>query len=794
MRRHRPSLPLVTYALLLFCHSSSAIDLYVSKQGSDTNTGTLSEPFLSLDAAAAIAQAGDTVHIREGVYEETLRPAHSGSSGSPIIFQSYQDEKVIITAMEALSNFDQHEGLIYSTTVDWDLGQLNFVMQNTTAMDLARWPNNIDGDPFTQNTVRNTGGSDADEIQNAHIDYSTGIPAGDWTNGGSVYFYGDRPGSGWTTWRAFITDQSTTSVSFVLDKNPSWIRTAHPPEDFGDFFLQGIYEALDYENEWYFNSQNNTLFVQLPSGGAPADGQIKMRRRVNTIDLNARNYIEIKNLAVFGGGIDITNNASNNLIYGVTSLYGNYTLGVVSGFDANSRSIYIHGGTDNRIEKSEIGFGAGSGIWDSGTRTHIINSYIHDFNYLGDYDAILMSRNGSESTVTQNTITRGGRDAIQSFNRNSEFSYNDISYSNLIVDDCALFYTVGGPHNTEVHHNWFHDAYSSGDKNKAAGIYLDNDAEAFSVHHNVVWNTEWSSVQINWNGTDLDIFNNTLWDGSQVMGAWHKSGTEFSNVRVWNNLANDNNWEPQSDKQNNVFTITDPFVDSATFDFRLDENSVAIDAGRLISGITDDISDNTPDAGAYERNGNNTNWVAGIDWDRKLGPTGRGCYNLPGEDCENPVTEVPSVSLSSIRNRIAEGQTIEILFSLSDRAMAYPVVIPYEISGSASNTDHNAQTGTLNITEGTSGSLNISLLSDTLIEGDETLTLSLLTPTNAVLGQSNNLSITIDDATPVPTPSATPRPSPTPTSGDSAGGGTLSPYAGLMLILFSLALRSRRKT
>jgi len=115
------------------------------------------------------------------------------------------------------------------------------------------------------------------------------------------------------------------------------------------------------------------------------------------------------------------------------------------------------------------------------------------------------------------------------------------------------------------------------------------------------------------------------------MGAWHKDGTEFTNVKVWNNLGSDDNWEPQSDKQNNLTVTSSVFVDSENGDFYLNDGSEPIDSGKIISGITDGYSGSNPDVGAYEFG--NEKWVAGITWDYKYGPTGLGCYGLPGEDC-----------------------------------------------------------------------------------------------------------------------------------------------------------------
>ncbi|WP_017445526.1 right-handed parallel beta-helix repeat-containing protein [Gayadomonas joobiniege] len=783
------------YGLLVISsiNTLQARDFYVAKDGDDSHSGAIDAPFLTLQKAAEIAEAGDTVFIREGFYEEVLSPVNSGEAGKPIIFQSYPDEKVVITAMQSLTGWQHDKGDVYVTQVDWDLGQQNFVMQGNTAMDLARWPNNIDGDPFTQNSLRNTGGSGPNVINNAYLDYADGIPSGDWSKGGSIYFYGDKPGSGWTSWRAFITGNTATRVTFELDKNPAWIRTFHAPADKGDFFLQGIREVLDYQNEWYFDPETKKLYVQLPNGDKPDDHQVSMRKRTKTIDLEGKSYIHIKNLAVFGGSIEITKGASYNHIYGVTSLYGNYTLGVVSGFASGNQSVNIRSDWNqfnskyNIIEKSEIGFGSGTGIYDSGEHTQILDSYLHDFNYLGNYDAIINARGGNHTKVFNNTITRAGRDAIQGFNDHAEYAYNDVSRSNLIADDCGLFYTVGGPSHTEIHHNWFHDAYSSGNKNKAAGIYLDNDAESFLVHHNVIWNTEWSSIQINWNGTDIDIFNNTMFNASAVMGAWHKEGTAFSDVRVWNNISDSSAWEPQSDKQNNITVTSNAFIAPQEGDFRLAANATPIDSGRQITEIQADVIDGKPDAGAYEIGGENANWVAGITWEQKLGPTGNGCYGLPGENCVAPNLTEPSVNFSQDQT-VEEGKTASVKVTLSHLAVKYPVTIPYIISGSAGSSDHNAQNGELRINSGQQGSILIEIKADEIVNEEETLILTMGNPINAVSGAKTTHSIIIKDTTPdLPQPPTIGEP---PTDSEQSSGGAIG-FTWLLLIGFNAYLRRR---
>ena len=397
--------------IILFCiQSLLAKEIHVSKTGNDSNSGSQSSPFKTISKAASIAEPGDVVVIHEGAYHEILKPEKSGVLGNPITYKAEEGEKVIVSAMESLSNWEKDTDEIYKTKVDWDLGQENFVLNKDTAMDLARWPNNEDGIPFTLNSIRNDGGSDSNTINNAFLT-SSKIPNIDWTDG-IVFFYGDKPGSGWIAWKELITSSSNGRVNFNLDKNPDWIRTFHAPKDGGDFFLEGVKGALDYKNEWWFDKNTQELYVILPNGKIPNDNEIQMRKRSITIDLTNKSFVHIENLAVFGGEIKMNSNSKNNKIYKVSSFYGNHTVGIQKGFSANKQSVLLNG-SDNIIEQCEIAFGAANGIKVAGTNNKILNSLIHDFNYIGSYDAPINARGGTNTQFTDNTIFRGGRDCVQ---------------------------------------------------------------------------------------------------------------------------------------------------------------------------------------------------------------------------------------------------------------------------------------------------------------------------------------------------------------------------------------------
>jgi len=648
--------------LLLFLNTF-ATDYYVAKDGNDSNPGTIDNPFLTITKAANVAVAGDIVYIRAGTYNETLTPLNSGSPGMPIIFQSYSNEKVIISAMENVNNFTQDSGSIYKTTLDWNSGQRMFVIHNETVLDLARWPNNVDANRFTIDSKRSTGGSDRNSPASGHL-INNEIPNYAWEDGGTLWFYGDRPGSGWTSWKFPITGSSSGRVNWQSTHraNTRWVVEFHPPADGGDFYLEGVKEALDFQNEWYFDSGTNELFLQLPSGTAPSNNSVLVSKRENTININRKNHIEIRSLAVLGGSIIL--NGNSNRLYEVSSFYGGMTRGsAAQGISTETGAVNIgwsnprHDG--NIIEKCEIAFADGSGVIDRGTNTLITNNFIHDVGYLGNYDAPIRSRDASTTKILNNTITRSGRDGMNLINNNSEVAFNDVSHSNLIADDCALFYYSGPSNassaaanqkNISIHHNWFHDAQGRGNLKKAAGIYLDTNPNGFEVYNNVVWNVEWTAVQMNWNALNVNIYNNTFIQAQGgAMGAWHLAGTAFSNVNVWNNITDsertdnpntqetETTWEPQSDQQNNLIIDSSVFNNAAGGDFTLKEGSSPIDAGRVIAGITDGFQGANPDAGAYEFGGDN--WVPGVSWNLQLGPTGSGCYGLPGENCILPIDD-----------------------------------------------------------------------------------------------------------------------------------------------------------
>lgn len=79
-------------------NSLLAVDYYVDKStGLDSNSGlTLLSPFKSIQKAASTAQAGSTILIKAGTYNENIILNISGTATNPIIFRNYNSDLVYI--------------------------------------------------------------------------------------------------------------------------------------------------------------------------------------------------------------------------------------------------------------------------------------------------------------------------------------------------------------------------------------------------------------------------------------------------------------------------------------------------------------------------------------------------------------------------------------------------------------------------------------------------------------------------------------------------------------------------
>ncbi len=638
------------FALLFLTVGLSATDYYVAKDGNDTNDGSENAPFLTISKAASLMVAGDACFIKEGVYREILRPANGGTAAAPIIFRAFGEDKVTISATEPITNWTAVEGSVFKANIDMDLGRQTMLYFDGEAMDYARWPNNLDGDPYTIDAMTVASGTASTVV-------ADDLPQGINLTDGFIWYLGAHSGASWTQ---PISSTNGKTINHTANDISRWPFNPHNPTIFrnnnrGRFYVFGDRDLLDFPKEWYFDDNSNELFFIAPGEVHPG-GRAEYAARTHTINIE-KPWVLIENIGTLGGIIEI--NGDNTTIRNCEIRQGFQALDEMGNSDAqvSEGSVWVRA-SNVLIEDNLIEGGSLNGIsvqgWGGVSDVSIIGNEILEFNTVGNHSSPIRCR-APRSVLLSNTIIGGGRDGIFIPSDNSEVAWNDVSDVMRINNDGGLFYVVGNDDdkNTSIHHNWFHDSfgpdYADG---RCAGIYLDNDSKGYDVHHNVVWNISWSAVQMNWDAWNNDIFNNTFWNVQQAMGIWLNGRIQKDN-RIWNNYTPIGPWEGQ-DVADNIVNASNPFLDLAAYDFRPADDSPLINAGRIIPGITDGYRGAAPEVGAYEAN--QPGWIPGAP--RAGGGGTTSLFNSPGTRVRAQVFPNPAIDRAFVNFETAESGSL----------------------------------------------------------------------------------------------------------------------------------------
>jgi len=87
---------------------------YVSVNGNDKNTGGVDAPFRTINHAAQLAVAGDTVRVGGGTYREWVDPRNGGEGEKcPIIYEAVNGERPIIKGSEQVTDWTHVEGSVW---------------------------------------------------------------------------------------------------------------------------------------------------------------------------------------------------------------------------------------------------------------------------------------------------------------------------------------------------------------------------------------------------------------------------------------------------------------------------------------------------------------------------------------------------------------------------------------------------------------------------------------------------------------------------------------------------------
>lgn len=583
----------VSLLLVFLLLPASARDIFVAPSGDDSAAGSAEAPLRTIAHAASLAQPGDTVQIRAGLYREGGIQPVSGTEGAPITFTAYQQENVIISAADPVTGWTPFRDGIWQAKVDWEAGrdgtgntlfyngELTFPARQGAERDPLRLDNwgKIERYRLKSESVR------LDDLKGWGDDF--------W-NGAQIRLHRND----WTIDNATIADYDSDTGLVTFADPLGVISQKH---ELG-YFISGTIKALDKPLEWFRDREQGVLYFMPPAGVDPNEADITFRRRDYAFDLRDRDHITVRGLTLRGCSI-ATNGATDHNIYEKCHLYA---------YDEHNYGRFFLAGSHNIFRDNEVSHAWGGAITVNGTDHQIVNNYFHDIGYSGT--ARVLNMDGAHHLVSYNTISKIARSFLDGFPYQSEFSYNLFEDGANLSWDTGFFDGDSGRGNGGgciIHHNVFRDSQAIG---IYCAIYAGND---LVVHHNIAYNIGPMMVRVG-RYNFLKYYHNTF-IGNPPTGNVDSAATALD-----------------SDYNNNLQTTTDQvasigvnfrgnhnyvpadFVNYAENDFRLADGSAAVDAGIVLPGVNDTFTGKAPDAGALEHG--EPMWRVGHDFDNPQRP------------------------------------------------------------------------------------------------------------------------------------------------------------------------------
>ncbi len=509
-----------------------------SFNASDSNPGTIDAPFKTLNKAGSVAQAGDTVIIREGVYREIFEPKNDGTETSPITFRAMEGEEVVFSATEEVKDFvDMGDGTV-AGYMDWDLGLgKNQVFYNNECIIEARYPNSppvkmaegrelsdlypVKGDFLVTDNDKTTVVSDT-LLNQTEKDYWKGA------------IYVSMHGHGYGLGTAVVDSSEQGKLHLTKFSTYKWWDPAF--SDHADFgFLSGHKNAMDLPGEWI--KEENVLIMVPPEGETAKTLKVEVKKRQIVADLENRKFVHLEGIKIFGGSIRM-NNSEMCMLDGIEGKYLNHftwsddfregfiddysvaarTSGKPSALSRGEVGIII-GGTDNYVINSKLDHAASAAIVMVGTYAYIENNIISNTGYAGNYvsGVSMMTEPWKDARTPRggfalynNTIYNAGRSV---FNMSApegipgewnnpwhvtflphEMAYNDFHDGILFSLDTGVtyeYYSVAESEraNARYHHNLVYVTFPESNP-FSMGLYHDGYTKGFDTYENIVFTTE----------------------------------------------------------------------------------------------------------------------------------------------------------------------------------------------------------------------------------------------------------------------------------------------------------------
>jgi hypothetical protein len=609
---------------------------FVALNGNNSNTGTIYQPWATIQHAVDQLIPGDTLYIRGGRYHQTVNIDNlDGTSSDPIRIRNYPGEEVVIAGTtHVTSSWSLHSGNIYKTTIGKDIWQL-FV--DGKSMVVARWPN------ISKNWDEPDDSSGWDPTPDSYWDQdATWAQLGNASVWGHLYNKEGAQqlaaenksfnGAVLNIFRCIVTgndiirEKITSHTAGQSDFTHS--TTVYPIDSKvkkalsdGRFFIEGDFDCLDAPGEWFYDKSNGELYAWFKDSGIPDGRYIEGRHIDNVMTIYRSQHLNISGITLFGGALYLNATKDTNfdeckfLYPSSTKMMLGEILGTVKNESDNAQYPANLSWTN-----CEFAYSEGRALALDTHGNLVENNYFHNSGWGPTTFGVVADKKGSHTTYRRNTLhtigrsngTKNGQNCLIEWNRTYNFMFKG--------DSCGHQMPTGTQSTTVCRYNWVYNGYHRN------GFRFDGDPGGTNgtIHHNVSMH---NNRGFRLKGDQHQIYSLTgLFNGPKddcnvsLQKYYDAQGNQAGNINsIVRNIAAYfiNPWPISTVDKAGIWhglsegaTLESQLRDPSNLDFRPKAGSDLVDAGTHVPGFTDGYIGSAPDIGAYEY-GETNYWIPG---------------------------------------------------------------------------------------------------------------------------------------------------------------------------------------
>ena len=339
------SIALAVFGLVLIGGVAEAADYYVSKSGSDGNAGTLSAPFLTINHGVSRLVAGDTLWVREGVYQETLLyNVPSGTSWSNKVRIAADPGHTVWMAPTSGSSV---QVLSFAGSANYgSSGEQKYIEFDGINIDARQVGNAV--------KIEGAAGYNAHHIRIQNAELISRYTA------------------------VLATCQSASNIGFNEFINLRVHHSADPTLFAIPLYIQCSDNLVERCEMWDGNGGGVQIYNQYV-GDAQASRNIVRNNIIRDLVLSADTRIDG---IIVGRGVG--NKIYNNLIYGISGPANTFGIQVYHGTDTEiynntvygigRTGIHLETGSTNAVLRNNISYGSGTAFQNNGSGTTLSNN------------------------------------------------------------------------------------------------------------------------------------------------------------------------------------------------------------------------------------------------------------------------------------------------------------------------------------------------------------------------------------------------------------------------------------